>query len=393
MSIIKTQTETKVETDVQKKDAKKILFDWADVENENEISNISKDKLTEFSTAYESDKLKKIYDNYDLVSYVKDTGTTDEKLLKQSQKIEKEFNQVAEVASAPATAHIEFQKLSTPKVASRKDVKAKLNFRGKLMVFGYSAVVAVLGFLAIFNIVQINNLNSANAQIQSEIRQSENSLSDLYNIYKDWNLVIAAYNCGPGNVNKAIHRANGATDYWSIYNYLPKETRGYVPAFIAANYIMNYYCDHNICPMETQLPIVTDTLHISKDLHFQQIADLCNIDLESLHALNPQYKTEVIPGNSMECILRLPQQALNAFIDAKDSIYTYKAAELFTKRKSVTVKNTAPASSGKAQYYKVRRGDTLSGIAVKYKTTVSRLRSLNGIKGNRITAGKSIRVR
>lgn len=187
MSIIKTQTETKVETDVQKKDAKKILFDWADVENENEISNISKDKLTEFSTAYESDKLKKIYDNYDLVSYVKDTGTTDEKLLKQSQKIEKEFNQVAEVASAPATAHIEFQKLSTPKVASRKDVKAKLNFRGKLMVFGYSAVVAVLGFLAIFNIVQINNLNSANAQIQSEIRQSENSLSDLYNIYKDLN--------------------------------------------------------------------------------------------------------------------------------------------------------------------------------------------------------------
>ena len=218
-------------------------------------------------------------------------------------------------------------------------------------------------------------------------------LNDLYNIYKDWNLVIAAYNCGPGNVNKAIHRANGATDYWSIYNYLPKETRGYVPAFIAANYLMNYYCDHNICPMETQLPIVTDTLHISKDLHFQQIADLCNIDLESLHALNPQYKTEVIPGNSMECILRLPQQALNAFIDAKDSIYTYKAAELFTKRKSVTVKNTAPASSGKAQYYKVRRGDTLSGIAVKYKTTVSRLRSLNGIKGNRITAGKSIRVR
>ena len=187
MSIIKTQTETKVETEVQKKDAKKILFDWADVENENEISNISKDKLTEFSTAYESDKLKKIYDNYDLVSYVKDTGTTDEKLLKQSQKIEKEFNQVAEVASAPATAHIEFQKLSTPKVASRKDVKAKLNFRGKLMVFGYSAVVAVLGFLAIFNIVQINNLNSANAQIQSEIRQSENSLSDLYNIYKDLN--------------------------------------------------------------------------------------------------------------------------------------------------------------------------------------------------------------
>ncbi len=218
-------------------------------------------------------------------------------------------------------------------------------------------------------------------------------LSDLHNIYKDWNLVIAAYNCGPEKVNKAIHRANGATDYWSIYNYLPKETQGYVPAFIAANYIMNYYCDHNICPMETHLPVKTDTLHISKDLHFQQIADLCNIDLESLHALNPQYKTDVIPGYSMDCVLCLPQQALNAFIDAKDSIYTYRAAELFKKRKSVAVQNTVSVLPGKAQYYKIRKGDTLSRIAVKYKTTVSRLRRLNGIKGNKITAGKSIRVR
>ena len=187
MSIIKTQTETKVETEVQKKDAKKILFDWADVENEKEISSISKEKLNEFSTAYETDKLKKIYDNYDLVSFVKDTGTNDEKLLKQTQKIEKEFNEVATAASVPATAHIEFQKLSTPKVVTRKNVKAKLNFRGKLMLFGYGAIVAVLGFLAIFNVVQINNLTAQNAQIQSQIQQSENSLSDLYNTYKNLN--------------------------------------------------------------------------------------------------------------------------------------------------------------------------------------------------------------
>lgn len=184
MSNIKTSVETQVETEVQKKDAKKILFDWADVENENNISNISKDKLAEFSTAHETDKLKKIYDNYDLVSYVKDTGTKDEKLIQQSQKIEKEFQQVAQTAAAPATARIEFQRLSTPKVASKKDVKAKLNFRGKLMVFGYSAVMVVLGFLAIFNIVQINNLSTQNAQIQSQITQSENSLNDLYETYK-----------------------------------------------------------------------------------------------------------------------------------------------------------------------------------------------------------------
>ena len=219
-------------------------------------------------------------------------------------------------------------------------------------------------------------------------------LNDLYNIYKDWNLVIAAYNCGPGNVNKAIHRANGATDYWSIYNFLPKETRGYVPAFIAANYIMNYYCEHNICPMNTQLPLATDTVHVSKDLHFQQVADLCNIDMESLQALNPQYKKNIIPGKSGDCILRLPQSALTAFIDAKDSVYNHRANELCTKRSQVKVKETTyTQSNGKAKYYKIRRGDTLSGIASKFRTSVSRIRSLNGIRGNRITAGKSIRVR
>ncbi len=186
MSIIKTQTEIKTDTKV-KKDAKKILFDWADVEDENSISNVSKEKLNEFSTTYETDKLKKIYDNYDLVSYVKDTGTDDEKLLKKSQTIEKEFNELVKSANVPTTAHVEFQKLSTPKISNRKNVNAKLNFRGKLMIFGYASIVAILGFLAIFNVVQINNLNSQNAQIESQIHQSENKLGDLYEIYKELN--------------------------------------------------------------------------------------------------------------------------------------------------------------------------------------------------------------
>jgi len=186
MSLLKTETqvETKVET---KKDAKKILFDWEDVEDENKISDISKEKLNEFSTAYENDKLKKIYDNYDLVSYVNDTGTDDETLLKKSQEVEKEFTKVAQTASMPATAKLEFQKLSTPKVTTKKSSKAKLNFRGKLMIFGYTAVVAVLGFLAIFNIVQINNLNSQNAQIETQISKSENSLNELYKTYRELN--------------------------------------------------------------------------------------------------------------------------------------------------------------------------------------------------------------
>ncbi len=233
-------------------------------------------------------------------------------------------------------------------------------------------------------------------------------LRDLYDIFKDWNLVIAAYNCGPGNINKAIHRAGGSTDYWEIYPYLPRETRGYVPAFIAANYIMTYYCDHNICPMDATLPAHTDTLHISRDLHFKQIAEMCNIPMEEIRALNPQYKRDIVPGHSMAgSILRLPEAGINAVIDAGDSIYNYRADELFSKRRQVAVKEqtysrkssasrkatTESAPSKDAQYYKVKRGDTLSTIASKYGVTVKQLQRLNGMSNTRITAGKSIRIK
>ncbi len=216
-------------------------------------------------------------------------------------------------------------------------------------------------------------------------------LKDLYNIYKDWNLVLAAYNCGPGNVNKAIRRAGGATDYWEIYPFLPKETRGYVPGFIAANYVMHYYCEHGICPMDTQLPATSDTIHIHKDLNLNQVAGVCNIDIEQLRSLNPQYKKDIVPGNSKTYILRLPNNTANQFIELQDSIYAYKANQYLSKRKTVAVKEN---SSGKgATHHKIRRGDTLGGIAARYGTTVSQLRKLNNIKGNNITAGKTIRIR
>lgn len=162
-------------------------------------------------------------------------------------------------------------------------------------------------------------------------------LRDLYKIYKDWSLVIAAYNCGPGTINKAIHRAGGTRDYWAIYPYLPSETRGYVPAFIAANYIMNYYCEHNICPMKTKIPVTTDTVTVTRDLHMQQVAELCNIDIEAIRSLNPQYRTDLIPGTSGPMTLCLPVDALNAFIDLQDSVYNYRADELMTRRQTVEV--------------------------------------------------------
>lgn len=166
-------------------------------------------------------------------------------------------------------------------------------------------------------------------------------LSDLYNIYKDWTLVIAAYNCGPGNVNKAIHRAGGSQDYWEIYPYLPNETRGYVPAFIAANYIMNYYCEHGIKPMQATLPLATDTVVVSQDLHLQQVADLCNLPIEELRALNPQYRKDIVPGYWKPSALRLPQESIMTFIDCGDSIYAHRAEELMPRRSTTTVSEAA----------------------------------------------------
>lgn len=272
-------------------------------------------------------------------------------------------------------------------------------------------------------------------------------LRDLYKIYRDWNLVIAAYNCGPTNVNKAIHRADGVRDYWTIYLYLPSETRGYVPAFIAANYIMNYYCEHNICPMKTKIPITTDTVTIMRDLHMQQVAELCNINVEAIQALNPQYRTQLIPGSSGSMTLRLPTETLNTFIDLKDSVYNYRVDELLTRRSCVEVddrldnrsvaskrraarqqsasesssssrssasksssrkssrssssksSSRSSRSSRKSKKVKssasatVRKGDTLIEIAHRNGTTVEKLKKKNKIKGNMIKPGQKLKVK
>ena len=163
-------------------------------------------------------------------------------------------------------------------------------------------------------------------------------LSDLYKIFGDWNLVIAAYNCGPGNINKAIHRANGNKDYWQIYPYLPNETRGYVPAFIAANYIMTYYSLHNICPMTTKLPAKSDTVMVSRKLHLEQVAAVMDISIDLLRSLNPMYRRDIVPGNTELSPLRLPQAETIRFIDLQDSIYSYRASELLSNRAEVEVK-------------------------------------------------------
>lgn len=238
-------------------------------------------------------------------------------------------------------------------------------------------------------------------------------LSDLYKIFGDWNLVIAAYNCGPQGINKAIHRAKGLTDYWDIYPYLPKETRGYVPAFIAANYIMNYYCDHNICPMVAELPAKSDTIMVNRDIHFEQIAKVLNIDIEIIKDLNPQYRRNIVNGSSKPSSLRLPAMAIASFIDNQDSIYSCTVNNFQNKRTEVDItepqkeyssskyssrsrKSASGSSRNKKRRGKsvtIRQGDTLSDIARRNGTTVSKLKRLNNIKGSSIRAGKKLKVK
>ena len=237
-------------------------------------------------------------------------------------------------------------------------------------------------------------------------------LSDLYKVFGDWSLVIAAYNCGPANINKAIHRANGEKDYWKIYPYLPRETRGYVPAFIAANYVMNYYCEHNICPMRSQLPEKTDTVVVSQNVHLAQIAAVLGCDVEQLRSLNPSYRRDMVPGLTAPSAIRmLPTDAVR-FIDLQDSIFNYDADKYMTKRDEVEINDVPTFVSKQAKAKRktsrsarrrkaargagqvtVRKGDTLGAIAKRNGTTVARLRQLNGIRGNNIRAGKKIRVK
>jgi membrane-bound lytic murein transglycosylase D len=224
-------------------------------------------------------------------------------------------------------------------------------------------------------------------------------LRDLYNMFGDWGLALASYNCGPGNVTKAIARAGNpeVKDFWTIYNYLPRETRGYVPAFIAATYIMTYYCDHGITPMEATLPQESDTIVVSKEVKFGQIANKCsNLSVDVLRTLNPQYRRDIIPANYA---VRLPSANIEEFILLEDSIYGSTPQAIVTNipnvqaSKSTSAKKTTSTKKSRSKTVTVKSGDSLGRIASRNGTTVAKLRRLNGIKGDMIRPGQKIRVR
>ena len=174
-------------------------------------------------------------------------------------------------------------------------------------------------------------------------------LRDLNRIFGDWTLALAAYNCGPENVNRAIRRSGGSRDYWRIYPYLPAETRGYVPAFIAANYIMTYYCDHNICPMSAVLPEKTDTIMVTRDVSMRQITQFCDIDINLLRELNPQYRRDIVNGASEPAILRMPLAACNKFAENEQAIYNYRRTDYLTHRPEVEVSESRSGSSSSSR--------------------------------------------
>jgi len=226
-------------------------------------------------------------------------------------------------------------------------------------------------------------------------------LSKLYSMYGDWTLVIAAYNCGPGNVNKAIRRSGGKKNFWEIYYRLPRETRGYVPAFIAATYTFHYYEKYGIRPIKMELPISTDTMNIDENLHFGQVQNMINIPIEELRELNPQYKNDIVPGRKNRVYkLKLPQEYVSDFIDKRDTIFKNNDSIFFAKKEIIAPKKyqkggvVSPPSSKnmKPVTYKIKSGDNLGFIASWYNVRVSDIKYWNNIYKNRIRAGQVLTI-
>jgi membrane-bound lytic murein transglycosylase D len=246
--------------------------------------------------------------------------------------------------------------------------------------------------------LEINSLVDERRDPIKSSQMAAKYLRQLYDMYNDWSLAIAAYNCGPGNVNKALRRAGeGKKDFWDIYPYLPAETRGYVPGFIGANYVMNYFDRHNISPALAKRPIVTDTIHVTKRVHFQQIADVLNIPIDEIRILNPQYRQDIIPGDIKPYALVLPSQQVLSYVISEDSIVAHNAA-LYAHRDVVEPADPSQRVGGEGEYvvtevvkyHKVRKGDTFANIAKRYGVTASSIKRVNGIKS--LKRGRTIKI-
>ena len=257
--------------------------------------------------------------------------------------------------------------------------------------------------------LEINSFVDERLDVEKAVEAAARYLRDAYRTFGDWALAISSYNCGAGNVSKAIRRADGKRDYWSIYPYLPKETRNYVPAFVGAMYAMTYYREYGIVPQQMGMPAQTDTFMIRHNLHFDQIEAVVGVPKEELQNLNPQYVNDIIPGNNHPYVLKLPYNWTAGFLEAnRDTLYAYKADSLLTGRvlqeqasskgksgsggKTSTGKSSGGSSSQQRIAYKVKSGDYLGKIASKYGVTVNQLKSWNNLKSNSIQIGQTLYI-
>ena len=224
-------------------------------------------------------------------------------------------------------------------------------------------------------------------------------LRDLYNIFNDWGLAISAYNCGAGNVRKAIQRSGGKTDFWGVSPYLPKETQNYFPAFIGALYMMTYHNLYGISPAPISFPTDVDTVMVSKELHFGQISEVLGIDMAEIKSLNPQYKRDIIPAYNESYPLRLRSSDVIRFIALKDSIEKYHYNEFFYPTRDLNKENLIAAANGDIvkttpnKYHTVRKGETLSSISRKYGVSVNQLKSMNRLHSNSLKIGQKLIVK
>lgn len=238
--------------------------------------------------------------------------------------------------------------------------------------------------------LSVNSLIDDRYDVRLASDAAARHLKDLYDIFQNWDLAISAYNCGSGNVTKAIKRS-GSTDFWTMYPYLPRETRGYLPAFIAINYVMSFHREHGIYAAAASISPATDTLHISRNLHMGQISGLCGVAMDELKSYNPQYIGEIIPGAYRTCVLTLPTSYILPLIEAGDSLYAYRQDEFFPKSKTAYIDDEMMNRRTYIEH-KIKNGETLSSIAVKYHTTVKNIKSWNNMTSDKIRAGKTLRI-
>lgn len=259
--------------------------------------------------------------------------------------------------------------------------------------------------------LEVNSVIDERRDVYKSSDAAAHYLHDLHRVFGDWQLAIAAYNCGPGNINKAISRSGGKRNFWQIYPYLPKETRGYIPAFIAATYIMNFYPEHGLHPSRVSIPLRTDTIMVERNMLFHYVGKYTGVDIEELRTLNPQYRVDLIPGEGGSYPLCLPTDKMDDLISWADTIFFHSEDSLFRQNsmpsasasddamadvaqpKASSKSKSASHSSGGSAYHKVRRGENLTSIASRHGTTVAKIKKLNGLKSDKIREGQRLKVR